>query len=156
LLKQYYSPSGLLDNQVIGGPSWMESDRFEVQAKADCSGGPILGRQLRLVVQSLLEDRFQLRAHMETRELPIYELVVGKDGLKMNLSEDQTPTPTSLAMANREIIPPQLCVPPKNVDSPKTPPAPFDPRKPLARGGGKISGGKGSRTIEFSAASIIC
>ncbi len=42
------------------------------------------------MLQSLLEDRFQLRLHHETRELPVYDLVVAKPG-KMKLSEDQTP-----------------------------------------------------------------
>ena len=144
---------GLRDYQIIGGPSWMNSDRFEIQAKADCSGGPITQKQLRLMIQSLLEDRFQLKAHMETRELPIYELVVAKDGLKMQLSEDQTPTPASLAFVNRDNIPPQLCVPPKD-DSPRTPPVPPDLGKPPVRGGGRIIGGNGAKTIEFSAASI--
>jgi uncharacterized protein (TIGR03435 family) len=45
-----------------------------------------------LAVQSLLEDRFQLRTHYEMRELPVYNLVVGKNGAKIKLSEDQTPT----------------------------------------------------------------
>jgi uncharacterized protein (TIGR03435 family) len=42
-------------------------------------------------LQSLLEDRFQLKTHTETRELPVYELSIGKGGLKMKLSDDQTP-----------------------------------------------------------------
>ena len=43
------------------------------------------------MVQSMLEDRFRLKARLETRELPIYELVVGKDGSKLQRSADQTP-----------------------------------------------------------------
>jgi uncharacterized protein (TIGR03435 family) len=69
----------------------MDSDRYDVQAKADCSGGRIPRDQLQLMVQSLLEDRFKLKAHMETRELPVYELVVGKDGSKIKRAADQTP-----------------------------------------------------------------
>ena len=42
------------------------------------------------MVQSLLEDRFQLKAHREKREVPVYELVVAKGGPKIKLSEDQT------------------------------------------------------------------
>src|SRR6266478_3717345 len=78
--------------QVVGGPSWIDSERYEIQAKADCSGGPIPREQMQLMLQSMLEDRFQLKAHMETRELPIYNLVVAKDGPKIKPSEDQTPT----------------------------------------------------------------
>src|SRR5215510_4844795 len=91
--------------QVIGGPNWMDSDRYDIQAKADCSGGAIPREQMQLMLQSMLEDRFQLKAHMETREQPIYNLVVAKDGLKLKRSEDQTPPPIT---ANG---PPQVCGP---------------------------------------------
>jgi uncharacterized protein (TIGR03435 family) len=43
------------------------------------------------MVQSLLEDRLQLKIHRETRELPVYELLVAKGGSKMSLSADQSP-----------------------------------------------------------------
>jgi len=58
--------------QVIGGPNWIDSDRYDIEAKADCSGGILPREQMQLMVQSMLEDRFQLKAHLETRELPIY------------------------------------------------------------------------------------
>src|SRR5207253_8749683 len=45
-----------------------------------------------LMLQSLLEDRFRLKVHHETRELPVYELVIAKGGSKIKLSEDQGPT----------------------------------------------------------------
>src|SRR5690349_5194778 len=79
--------------QVIGGPGWMDSDRYDIDAKADCSGGTLTRGQLQLMIQSMVEGRFQLKSHMETRELPIYNLVVAKDGPKMKKSEDQTPPP---------------------------------------------------------------
>src|SRR5204863_4597791 len=41
--------------------------------------------------QSLIEDRFQLKMHSETKELPVYELVIAKGGSKMKLSADQNP-----------------------------------------------------------------
>jgi len=79
--------------QVVGGPLWMDSERYDVQAKTDCSGGTLPRERLQLMVQSLLEDRFQLKAHRETRELPIYNLVVTKDGPKLRRAADQiTPT----------------------------------------------------------------
>jgi uncharacterized protein (TIGR03435 family) len=76
--------------QISGAPGWVDSELYEVQAKADCSHGPIPREQMQLMIQSLLEERFQLKAHYETRELPIYNLVVVKEG-KLKLSEDQTP-----------------------------------------------------------------
>jgi len=52
-----------------------------------------LREQVQLMVQSMLQDRFQLKPHFETRELPVYDLVVGKDGSKIKRSADQTPPP---------------------------------------------------------------
>ena len=91
LLNFAYRPQkgNLLNQQIIGGPDWTNTDRFDIEAK---SGGtpPIPYDQIQLMVQSLLEDRFQLKAHREMRDLPVYNLVVAKGGLKMKLSADQT------------------------------------------------------------------
>ena len=54
----------------------------------DCNAGPISQEQYSLMVQSLIEDRFQLKAHLDPREVPFYDLVVGKDGLKLKASSD--------------------------------------------------------------------
>ena len=81
-------PFGL---EIFGGPDWLDSALFDVEAKADCSGGIISNDQQTLMVQSMLEDRFQLKAHVETRDMPVYNLVVGKDGPKLKASADQTP-----------------------------------------------------------------
>jgi uncharacterized protein (TIGR03435 family) len=122
--------------QVVGGPPWIESERYDVQATADCSGGAISRQQVQPMVRSMLEDRFQLKAHIETRDLPVYNLVVGRDGAKVKRSEDQTPvTPT-------QVQPPQLCAPlppaPTNTPPPLIPPgqrgSPFDPNSPVPRG----------------------
>src|SRR5215467_9698153 len=108
--------------QIIGGPNWMETDRYDIQATADCSGGVLSREQLQLMVQSMLEDRFQLKAHMETRELPIYNLVVAKDGAKIKPSEDQT-MPVRAGGG-----PPQPCGPvPATAATPPPPPPPLAP-----------------------------
>ena len=88
--------------EIFGGPDWMDSALFDVEAKADCSGGPLSNGQLALMIQSMLEDRFQLKAHVETRDMPVYNLVVGKDGPKLKASADQTP-PAPIVMVG------QLC-----------------------------------------------
>jgi len=97
LLQQGYARTAtagpIAQLQIIGGPSWMDSDRYDITATADCSGGVLSREQNQLMIQSMLEDRFQLKAHMETRELPVYNLVVAKDGPKIKASEDQSPTP---------------------------------------------------------------
>ena len=64
--------------QISGGPSWINSAGFDIQAKAATGKA-----EVRQMVQSLLADRFQLAVHRETRQLPIYALVVGKTGPKL-------------------------------------------------------------------------
>ena len=79
------------DFQCLGGPAWLDSDRYDVEAKPDSA----LSDQLLklspeqrwkvqgLMKQALLEDRIKLKVHHETRVLPIFALVVAKGGLKM-------------------------------------------------------------------------
>ncbi len=110
--------------QIIGGPAWIDSDRYDIQATADCSGGVLSRQQVQWMIQSMLEDRFQLKAHTETRDLPIYNLIPGKDGPKLKASEDQTP-PALGGPAG----PPQPCSPATNAP----PPLPLPP--PGQRGG---------------------
>jgi uncharacterized protein (TIGR03435 family) len=62
--------------QVIGGPPWMASDRYDVVGRPLAEGVPN-ERQLRAMIRSLLEDRFKLVVHREKRELPAYALVAG-------------------------------------------------------------------------------
>jgi uncharacterized protein (TIGR03435 family) len=70
----------LRDHQVTGGPAWVETEPFDVSAKTDGVAGY---DQIRGMVQALLADRFQLKFHRETREQPIYSLVLAKNGPKL-------------------------------------------------------------------------
>jgi uncharacterized protein (TIGR03435 family) len=91
----YQHPDGLplLADQIVGGPNWIDSDRYEIQATAAGNEETRIPRdQLVLMFQSMLEERFRLKAHIETRELPVYTLLIGKDGSKLKPSADQTPT----------------------------------------------------------------
>jgi len=84
------------DAQLTGGPGWLNSDRFDIEAKEDEAQAqasnklppPEMGRQMRLMVQSLLADRFGLKVSHATKELPVYALVIAKGGPKL------TPTTT--------------------------------------------------------------
>ena len=68
--------------QMQGGPDWIDSETFDIVAKA--YDPDAVGRdQMRQMVQALLEDRFQLRLHVEKKEMSIYALVVGKDPPKL-------------------------------------------------------------------------
>ena len=104
--------------EVFGGPDWMDSARYDVEAKADCSGGIISRDQQSLMMQSLLEERFQLKAHVETRDMPAYNLVAGKGGHRLKASADQTPPPPPVVFG-------QLCgTNPEGFKLPSLPPLP--------------------------------
>ena len=79
LIRDAYS---LDDYQVFGGPTWISSERFDVEAK-----GVGNREQLLLMLQTLLRDRLKLAAHHESKELSIYALVVDKDGPKFHILE---------------------------------------------------------------------
>src|SRR5204862_7209131 len=92
LIFAYTPPSArtLRIRDIIAVPGWADSDHFDIEAKAESGITPI-PEQMRLMVQSLLADRFQLKAHWETREMATFNLVVAKGGVKFKLSEDQSP-----------------------------------------------------------------
>ncbi len=76
--------------QIIGGPGWIETDRYDVLTKLSPEdektlppAGPERNTQLRLRMRAVLAERFQLKIHMETREQLVYSLVIGKNGSKM-------------------------------------------------------------------------
>lgn len=71
---------GVKPFQIAGGPAWINSAHYDIDAKA--VGNPDNG-QMRQMMQTLLADRFSLKLHHETKELPIYELTVARSGLKL-------------------------------------------------------------------------
>src|SRR5437016_10779751 len=67
----YRSPAGaLLREHVIGGPAWIDTDRFDIEARVEGDTRAIPTEQVWLMVQSLLEDRFKLKVKRDMRELP--------------------------------------------------------------------------------------
>ena len=76
LIKTAY---GVHDSQIINGPSWIDSDRWDINAKAEGYENATKFRdQARLMVRPLLADRFKLVLHHEQRGLPVYALVLAK------------------------------------------------------------------------------
>jgi uncharacterized protein (TIGR03435 family) len=63
--------------QISGAPGWVQSDRYDISAKAE---GDSQVSEIRGMLQRLLEDRFQLKYHWETKEAAAYHLVVSKAG----------------------------------------------------------------------------
>jgi uncharacterized protein (TIGR03435 family) len=72
--------------QIIGAPAWLESDKFDILAKPDAEGIPNR-KQIDIMMQKLLADRFKLKFHHEQKELPVYAIVIGKNGPKLTKSE---------------------------------------------------------------------
>jgi uncharacterized protein (TIGR03435 family) len=81
LIQQAY---GVREFQIVGGPDWMGSERYDITAKPE---GAATQEQVKVMIQALLKDRFQLKFHRETKELPTYALVVAKGGPKFHASE---------------------------------------------------------------------
>jgi uncharacterized protein (TIGR03435 family) len=81
------------DCPLIAGalPAWVKKDKFEIQGKLPDGSSNFTPAQIRqgkmtpvnLMLQGLLEDRFHLKVHRETRDLPVFALAVGKSGLKL-------------------------------------------------------------------------
>ena len=71
--------------RIVGGPGWVAARRWDVQAKRDGATSP---DQIRQMLRTLLEERFQLRSHSETRKMPVYELVVDGKGSKVPAAKD--------------------------------------------------------------------
>ena len=79
LIQQAY---GVRDFQIVGAPSWVGNERLDIIAKPE-SGTDLNRESLKSMMQGLLADRFKISAHKETKELPVYSLVVGKNGPKL-------------------------------------------------------------------------
>lgn len=76
-------------NQVLG-PGWLDQNEYDLDARA---GSPVSKEQLALMLRSLLAERFELRLHQETRNMRVYELVIAKDGPKIQpLKDGQVPS----------------------------------------------------------------
>ena len=90
---------GVQDFQIVGGPSWQMSSKFDITAKA--AEGTTKGTpDLLPLMKTLLADRFKLKTHTETRELPIYALIVARSDGK--LGPDMKPSSSDCSDAAAE------------------------------------------------------
>jgi uncharacterized protein (TIGR03435 family) len=86
------------DKTLIGGPSWLTTDTFDITAKldpADVPAQPLEFRQLADMLQPVLADRFQLKTHRESRVFPVYNLTLAKGGSKLKVAVARTTGPGS-------------------------------------------------------------
>jgi uncharacterized protein (TIGR03435 family) len=72
-------------HQIAGGPRWIDSEEFDIEAKVEAPAQPA---QLREILQGLLDERFHLTLHREWRELRVHALVVDKGGLKIQPAKE--------------------------------------------------------------------
>jgi len=72
----------------ITGPSWLDSDRFNIVAKIPEG---VSNDQVPAMLQNLLVERFKLTVRREKKEMPVYALVVGKNGPKLEKADDDAP-----------------------------------------------------------------
>jgi uncharacterized protein (TIGR03435 family) len=87
------------DLELSGGPAWIRTDKFDIEAKPEETETATLSKlshddldeQMRFRVQSLLAERFKLTLSFERRDLPVYKLVVAKGGLKCAKVAAKTP-----------------------------------------------------------------
>ena len=75
----------LQPHQVSGGPNWLDSNEYDLDAKADV---PAPKQQLLLMLRTLLTERFRLAFHRDTKELRVYELVADRGGPKIHPVKD--------------------------------------------------------------------
>ena len=92
LLRLVMTAYDLKDFQISGMPEWAlgRDQLYDITAKVEGEGTPAL-EQVRPMLQTLLADRFQLKLHRETKELPVYNLVVDKKGPKLKDSAGARP-----------------------------------------------------------------
>lgn len=88
----------ITQHQIVGEPSWSNNEGFDIEAKVAAVDMPALAKltfqQRASMFQQILAERFNVRTHHEMRELPIYQLTVGKNGPKLKTS---APEPSAQA-----------------------------------------------------------
>jgi uncharacterized protein (TIGR03435 family) len=100
------APSWVRQVTIEGGPSWIDSDRFEINARAE--GSPAAIMMQGPMMQTLLEERFDLKTHLETRPVPAYALTVTKGGPKFKPFREGSCTPIPWDLIFSTFPPPEI------------------------------------------------
>lgn len=95
---------GIQRRQIVGGPDWINTDKFDLDAQPDGEGAPN-DKQWKSMVQKLLADRFKLKFHHEQKELPVYALRVAKNGPKLTKSQGDPNGLPSLFLRGLGVLP---------------------------------------------------
>src|SRR5215469_8638210 len=75
--------------QVVGASAWADSEKFDIEAKPDKPGMPSV-KQMKMMLQKLLADRFSLTSHKDKKEMSAYAITVAKSGVKIKKEENAT------------------------------------------------------------------
>ena len=78
--------------QIIGGPDWMDKDRYDIKAVPEQEGVPN-GEQLKIMIRKLIVDRFQMKFHNDKKEMSAYVLTIAKNGQKLTPTQIKGPLP---------------------------------------------------------------
>ena len=97
-----------MQNQLSGLPGWAETDTFDVEVKLDPDNAEAVnklqGEERRnerdLLMRALLADRFKMKAHIEVKDLPVYNLVIARGGIKMKEAAPDEPGGYRMGMGN--------------------------------------------------------
>jgi uncharacterized protein (TIGR03435 family) len=106
------------DSQIVGGPDWLGSEGYDINATTNGTPSP---EDRRMLMKTLLRDRFKLTFHTEKRDLPIYALVVQRSNGRLG--------PGLIRIPDDECPPPG-----RRLGGPPAAPPPFDPNAPAACG----------------------
>jgi uncharacterized protein (TIGR03435 family) len=90
-------------SDVIGGPAWLDSDLYDLDAKAD--GAAPLDQTVGRMLQAFLEDRCKLKLHREARETAVYALMVAKGGPKLKESTSDSCMPLDMDQPHPQVAP---------------------------------------------------
>jgi uncharacterized protein (TIGR03435 family) len=95
---------GMHKKEIVGAPSWTATERWDVQGVPDVPGNPSL-KQVQSLIRKLLEERFGLKVHKETKELAVYAITMAKGGEKMARSAgDPNGTPDENERSNGGVV----------------------------------------------------
>jgi uncharacterized protein (TIGR03435 family) len=94
---------GLHTKQIVNGPPWLLTARFDIDGIPDVEGRPN-HKQVKLMIQKLLAARFKLAFHHEQRELAVYAIVVGKNGPKLTTTDRKPNDNTNFSYTNRVVL----------------------------------------------------
>lgn len=105
LIRDAYGFLKFTNDRILGAPDWAKSDKFDIAAKVDSPDIAELQKlsqdQRGLMLQAFLADRFKMVIHKETRELPVFALIIAKNGPKL---KEATPDDKGMMRLGRGIL----------------------------------------------------